>query len=58
MVLDLDCFRCEKGGDPEKLRENQRKRYKKAELVDAVVDLDAQWRRLRFKSDQVLYGVG
>ena len=51
MVLDLDSFRAEKGGDPEKLRENQRKRYKKPELVDAVVDLDATWRRLRFKSD-------
>ena len=52
MVLDLDSFRHEKGGDPEKIRENQRKRYKKPELVDAVVEIDAQWRRLRFQSDQ------
>jgi len=29
MVLDLDLFRADKGGDPEKIRELQRKRYKK-----------------------------
>jgi len=51
MVLDLDLFRAEKGGDPEALRANQRKRFKKTELVDAVVDIDALWRKLRFRSD-------
>ena len=51
MVLDLDLFRAEKGGNPELLKANQAKRYKKTELVDAVVDIDAQWRQLRFRSD-------
>jgi len=28
MVLDIDAFRAEKGGNPDKVRENQRKRFK------------------------------
>ena len=27
MVLDIDQFRPEKGGNPDKIRENQRKRF-------------------------------
>ncbi len=33
MVLDIDLFRTDKGGDPEKMRENQRKRFKVSRLV-------------------------
>ena len=48
MVLDLDLFRADKGGDPEKMRELQRKRYKKPEVVDQILEADEKWRRLRF----------
>jgi seryl-tRNA synthetase len=48
MVLSIDLFRPEKGGDPEKLRENQRKRYKDVKLVDQIVEKDEEWRKLRF----------
>ena len=51
MVLDIDLFREEKGGNVEKMREVQRKRYKKVELVDLVVEHDAAWRKLRFEAD-------
>ncbi|KAF2895281.1 hypothetical protein ILUMI_10892 [Ignelater luminosus] len=51
MVLDLDLFRADKGGDPEKIREIQRKRYKDIKLVDIVVNNDATWRQLRHKAD-------
>ena len=43
MTLDLDAFRPEKGGDPDKVRENQRKRFADETLVDKVVDSDQQW---------------
>lgn len=52
MVLDLDLFRVDKGGDPEKIRELQRKRYKKPELVDQILEVDEKWRKLRFLGDQ------
>ncbi|CAH0550668.1 unnamed protein product [Brassicogethes aeneus] len=51
MVLDLDLFRTDKGGNPEKIRESQKKRYKDVGLVDKVVDLDTAWRQLRHKAD-------
>jgi len=52
MVLDLDLFRADKGGDPEKMRELQRKRYKKPEVVDKILEADEKWRRHRFLGDQ------
>jgi len=51
MVLDLDLFRVDKGGDPEKIREIQRKRFKDITLVDTVVNNDTLWRQLRHKAD-------
>ncbi|XP_057369293.1 probable serine--tRNA ligase, cytoplasmic isoform X1 [Daphnia carinata] len=53
MVLDIDLFRADKGGDPEKMRENQRKRFKDVKLVDLIVEKDNQWRQLRFQLDQL-----
>lgn len=51
MVLDLELFREDKGGCPGKIRENQSKRFKDVTLVDKVVEVDAQWRKLRFQAD-------
>jgi len=51
MVLDLDLFREEKGGNVEFMRENQKKRFKDVQIVDSVINLDAQWRKLRFEAD-------
>lgn len=51
MVLDLDLFRPEKGGDPTKIRKNQAQRFKDVSLVDTVVEKDAMWRQLRHKAD-------
>ena len=51
MVLDLDLFRVDKGGDPEKIKEIQRKRFKDVGLVDTVVNHDTNWRQLRHKAD-------
>ena len=48
MVLDIDLFRTDKGGDPEKMRENQRKRFKDVKLVDLIVEKDTQWRQRKF----------
>ncbi len=47
MVLDLDLFRTEKGGDPEAIKANQRKRFKDEGVVDKVIDLDTKWRKCK-----------
>ncbi|BFZ08125.1 hypothetical protein BsWGS_11164 [Bradybaena similaris] len=51
MVLDLDLFRADKGGNPARIRENQAKRFKDVTLVDKVVEHDSEWRTLRFRAD-------
>ncbi|XP_007892468.1 serine--tRNA ligase, cytoplasmic [Callorhinchus milii] len=53
MVLDLDLFRKDKGGDPEQVRENQVKRFKDVSLVDRLVGADAEWRKCRFQADNL-----
>ena len=50
MVLDLDLFREDKGGDPEKVRESQRKRFKDPSYVDKVIEADTKWRKCEFAS--------
>ncbi|KAF8063832.1 Serine--tRNA ligase [Scenedesmus sp. PABB004] len=52
-MLDINEFRVEKGGDPERVRESQRRRFADVGLVDKVVQLDADWRNARFALDQV-----
>ena len=44
MVLDIDLFREEKGGDPAKIRQSQKARYKDDGLVDRVIESDKKWR--------------
>uniref|UniRef100_A0A673HV44 Serine--tRNA ligase, cytoplasmic n=1 Tax=Sinocyclocheilus rhinocerous TaxID=307959 RepID=A0A673HV44_9TELE len=53
MVLDLDLFRTDKGGDPEIVRETQRKRFKDVSLVDKLVEADTEWRKCRFTADNL-----
>jgi len=51
MVLDIDQYRAEKGGNPDKIKENQRKRFKDEGAVDRVVEYDNLWRQARFEAD-------
>lgn len=48
MVLDIELFRSEKGGDPAKIKENQAKRFDDVTLVDKVLEADATWRKRVF----------
>lgn len=45
MVLDLDLLRKDKGGDPDKIRENQKLRFKDLNLVETVIEKDGEWRK-------------
>lgn len=39
MVLDIELFRKEKGGDPDKIRENAKKRFDDVNAVEEVIKL-------------------
>ena len=45
MVLDLILFRYDQGGDPDKIRELQKKRFKDVSHVDKVLEADTKWRK-------------
>lgn len=45
MVLDIELFRAEKGGQPDVIRKSQKDRYKDVTLVDKVIDADERWRQ-------------
>jgi seryl-tRNA synthetase len=44
MPIDINLLRAEKGGNPELVRESQRRRHANVDLVDIVIDLDNKWR--------------
>lgn len=53
MVLDIDLFRKDKGGNPDAIRENQRKRFKDLQIVETVIAQDTEWRQRRHKADNL-----
>ncbi|XXG80789.1 hypothetical protein AAC387_Pa09g1569 [Persea americana] len=48
-MLDINLFRSDKGNDPERVRESQRRRFASVELVDEIIELDKEWRQLQFE---------
>ncbi|KAI3966479.1 hypothetical protein MKW92_024367, partial [Papaver armeniacum] len=52
-MLDINLFREDKGGNPETIRESQRRRFTSVELVNEVIRLDKEWRRRQFELDNL-----
>lgn len=53
MVLDLDLFRSDKGGNPDAVRKNQELRFKDVALVETVIGQDTEWRQRRHRADNL-----
>jgi len=51
MVLDIEEFRVENGGNPEKVKANQARRFCDVEMVDRILQYDKKWREARHKAD-------
>ena len=49
MTLDVLAFISEKGGDPDAIKESQRKRGHAVELVDEIITLYSQWVKRAFQ---------
>ncbi|KAJ5263737.1 Serine--tRNA ligase cytoplasmic [Penicillium angulare] len=52
-MLDLNDFVTERGGDPKKIKESQRKRFAPEEVVDEVIALYEEARKARYAVTQV-----
>jgi len=53
MPLDINDFRVYKGGNPERIRESQRRRYADVNIVDEIIQLDEKWRSQTFEVDNL-----
>lgn len=45
MVLDVNLFRKDKGGNPDLVRESQQRRFASVDLVQEVIDADTAARK-------------
>ncbi|KFA71376.1 hypothetical protein S40288_08236 [Stachybotrys chartarum IBT 40288] len=52
-MLDINDFIAERGGDPEKIRESQRRRYANVEIVDEIIALFEDHRKTNYSATQV-----
>jgi len=52
-MIDLQLLQVEKGGNPEVVRESQRKRFASVELVDEVLSLYKNWVTIEFQLNQM-----
>ena len=43
-MLDITLFRVDQGGNPDLIRESQKRRYADVTLVDKVIEYDGEWR--------------
>ncbi|OAY64714.1 Serine--tRNA ligase, partial [Ananas comosus] len=48
-MLDVNIFRSEKGFDPERVRESQRRRFASVDIVDEIIRLDKEWRQRQYE---------
>eukprot|EP01036_Dinobryon_divergens_P037991 gene37991-49795_t len=53
MPIDINWLRVERGGNPEQIRESQRRRFASVELVDEIIANDERWRFLTGHIDQL-----
>lgn len=42
-MIDINLFRVEKGGNPDLVRESQRKRNASVDIVDEIISVDKHW---------------
>lgn len=52
-MLDINLFREDKGGNPEIIRESQRRRFADVAIVDEVIRLDQEWRKRQFEVESL-----
>lgn len=52
-MLDVVDFIAERGGDPEKIRESQRRRYANVEIVDEIIALFDDHRKTNYSASQI-----
>lgn len=58
MTIGIELLRDDKGGNSEAVRESEKRRFRDGKLVDAVLDLDKQWIKAQYDTEQKRKQVG
>lgn len=53
MPLDINFFRTSSGGNPDVIKESQRRRFASVELVDEIIENDEKWRQMTGQIDNL-----
>ena len=53
MSIDINLIRADKGGDPLKVIESEKKRFKDTKNVEDLIKLDQDWRKEKYKLDSL-----
>eukprot|EP00444_Apocalathium_aciculiferum_P026180 CAMPEP_0183445666 /NCGR_PEP_ID=MMETSP0370-20130417/96448_1 /TAXON_ID=268820 /ORGANISM="Peridinium aciculiferum, Strain PAER-2" /LENGTH=465 /DNA_ID=CAMNT_0025636269 /DNA_START=107 /DNA_END=1504 /DNA_ORIENTATION=+ len=52
MTIGIEILRKDKGGDPELVKESERRRFRDTKLIDEIIDLDQQWIKAQWNTEQ------
>mmetsp|Transcript_44103 Transcript_44103/g.137323 ORF Transcript_44103/g.137323 Transcript_44103/m.137323 type:complete len:471 (-) Transcript_44103:174-1586(-) len=58
MTIGIELLRKDKGGDPDMVRDSERRRFRDGKLVDEVIDLDKQWVTAKYNTDMKRKEIG
>lgn len=53
MSIDINLIRVEKGGNPEKVIDSEKKRFKDLKTIEDLIKLDKEWRVEKYKLDSL-----
>lgn len=53
MPIDINALRTDKGGNPAAVLESEKKRFRDGKMVEKVMELDAEWIKAQFQTDQL-----
>jgi len=58
MTIDIALLRADKGGDPDAVRDSEKRRFRDGKIVDEVIALDKDWIKAQFDTDQKRKEIG
>jgi len=58
MTIGIGILRADKGGNPDEVRESEKRRFRDGKLVDESIDLDKQWVKAQYDVEQKRKEVG
>merc|ERR1719265_853807 len=52
MTIDINLLRKDKGGDPEKVRDSEKRRFRDGKIIDVVIAKDQEWIKAQYNTEQ------